>query len=81
MIFFPSFFFSLTPIHREYAALIAMRYFELCETILKPTNQVPHKPSQNTVQQIMDTYNVNTPQAQAIVGAIEKPHGFTLIQG
>ncbi|KAF9387248.1 DEAD-box type RNA helicase, partial [Podila verticillata] len=72
---------NLTPIHREYAALIAMRYFELCETILKPTNQVPHKPSQNTVQQIMDTYNVNTPQAQAIVGAIEKPHGFTLIQG
>ncbi|KAF9327020.1 DEAD-box type RNA helicase [Podila minutissima] len=72
---------NLTPIHREYAALIAMRYFELCETILKPTNQIPQKPSQNTVQQIMDTYKVNTPQAQAIVGAIEKPHGFTLIQG
>ncbi|KAG0341913.1 DEAD-box type RNA helicase [Podila horticola] len=72
---------NLTPIHREYAALIAMRYFELCETILKPTNQIPHKPSHNTVQQTMDTYKVNTPQAQAIVGAIEKPHGFTLIQG
>ncbi|KAG0038349.1 DEAD-box type RNA helicase [Podila clonocystis] len=72
---------NLTPIHREYAALIAMRYFELCETILKPTNQIPQKPPQNTVQKIMDTYKVNTPQAQAIVGAIEKAHGFTLIQG
>lgn len=29
----------------------------------------------------MGTYNVNTPQAMAIAGALAKPNGFTLIQG
>ncbi|KAF9425648.1 DEAD-box type RNA helicase [Podila epigama] len=72
---------NLTPIHREYAALIALRYYELCETILSPPKEVMHKPSEAMLRSIMDTYKVNTPQAQAIAGAVEKANGFTLIQG
>ncbi|KAK3826729.1 MAG: AAA domain-containing protein [Linnemannia gamsii] len=73
--------FNLTTTHREYAALVAMRYYELRDHILSPPDRPPAKPSLETVQKVMDVYKVNTPQAQAIVGAIEKPVGFTLIQG
>ncbi|KAG0258502.1 DEAD-box type RNA helicase [Mortierella polycephala] len=72
---------NLTPTHREYAALSAMRYYELRDDILDPPNVLHPKPSSETLQKIMDTYKVNTPQAQAIIGAIERPKGFTLIQG
>ncbi|KAG0345156.1 DEAD-box type RNA helicase [Podila humilis] len=72
---------NLTPVHREYAALIALQHYDLCETILRPPKQIAQKPSQSVVQNIMDTYQVNQPQAQAIVGAIETPKGFTLVQG
>ncbi|KAF9964194.1 DEAD-box type RNA helicase, partial [Mortierella alpina] len=72
---------NLTTTHREYAALIAMQYYELCSDILDPPNMPPPKISLANVQKVMDVYKVNTPQAQAIVGAIERPKGFTLIQG
>ncbi|ORZ10330.1 AAA domain-domain-containing protein [Lobosporangium transversale] len=72
---------NLTPTHREYSALAGLRYYELCDDILRPPNASSDKPSINNVQKVMDTYKVNTPQAQAIVAAIEKPKGFTLIQG
>ncbi|KAF9902528.1 DEAD-box type RNA helicase [Linnemannia zychae] len=72
---------NLTTTHREYAALVAMRYYELRDHILSPPDIAPVKPSLETVQKVMDVYKVNTPQAQAIVAAIEKPVGFTLIQG
>ncbi|KAF9936736.1 DEAD-box type RNA helicase [Mortierella alpina] len=72
---------NLTTTHREYAALIAMQYYELCHDILDPPNMPPPKISLANVQKVMDIYKVNTPQAQAIVGAIERPKGFTLIQG
>ncbi|KAK3826338.1 MAG: AAA domain-containing protein [Linnemannia elongata] len=72
---------NLTTTHREYAALIAMRYYELRDHVLNPPDAPLIKPSLETVQKVMDVYKVNTPQAQAIVGAVEKPVGFTLIQG
>ncbi|KAF9962222.1 DEAD-box type RNA helicase [Mortierella alpina] len=72
---------NLTTTHREYAALIAMQYYELCDDVLNPPNIPPPKISLANVQRVMDIYKVNTPQAQAIVGAIERPKGFTLIQG
>ncbi|KAI7818557.1 AAA domain-containing protein [Gamsiella multidivaricata] len=72
---------NLTTTHREYAALAAMRYYELCNDILNPPNTPVKKPSLENTQKVMDIYQVNTPQAQAIVAAIEKPIGFTLIQG
>ncbi|KAI8355760.1 AAA domain-containing protein [Mortierella sp. GBAus27b] len=72
---------NLTTTHREYAALAAVRYYELCDDILNPPDTPQQKPSLENVQKVMDVYRVNTPQAQAIVAAIEKPNGFTLIQG
>ena len=72
---------NMTTTHREYAALTAMRYYELCNDILNPPDTPSQRPSLENVQKVMDIYKVNTPQAQAIVGAIEKPNGFTLIQG
>ncbi|KAG0231048.1 DEAD-box type RNA helicase [Actinomortierella wolfii] len=72
---------TLTTTHREYAALAAMRHYELCADILQPPVRESFKPSNQLVQKFMDTYHVNTPQAHAIIGAIERKEGFTLIQG
>ncbi|KAF9162609.1 DEAD-box type RNA helicase [Actinomortierella ambigua] len=72
---------NLTTTHREYAALVGMGYYELCSDVLEPPMREPFKPSTQLIQTFMDTYMVNTPQAHAIIGAIERKEGFTLIQG
>ena len=58
-----------------------MRHYDLCDDILKPPTGHPPKPTEETLRKLMGTYNVNTPQAMAIAGALAKPNGFTLIQG
>ncbi|KAH9080551.1 SEN1 N terminal-domain-containing protein [Lactarius deliciosus] len=54
--------FSLSTLHREYAALMALPLYEL------------------HVESAMTKYNVNEPQARAIVSAL-RTDGFTLVQG
>ncbi|KAF9970524.1 DEAD-box type RNA helicase [Actinomortierella ambigua] len=72
---------NLTTTHREYAALVGMSHYDLCSDVLHPPVREPFRPSNQLVQSFMDTYMVNTPQAHAIIGAIERKEGFTLIQG
>ena len=71
---------SLTTIHREYAALMALPYYDLFATILRP--QLAEKPAIDSrdVKQTMQKYNVNEPQAVAILSALQAI-GFSLIQG
>ncbi|KAJ6260855.1 hypothetical protein Dda_3516 [Drechslerella dactyloides] len=71
---------SLTPIEREYAALKALPYYHLCEQIIKGRPHVFIEPEDRHVSRTMKVYNVNKPQANAIIGAVRND-GFSLIQG
>ncbi|KAF3108378.1 DEAD-box type RNA helicase [Orbilia oligospora] len=71
---------SLTPIEREYAALKALRYYHLCEQIIKGRPHVHIEPEDRHVSRTMKVYHVNKPQARAIIGAVRND-GFSLIQG
>ncbi|KAL1923959.1 uncharacterized protein VTP21DRAFT_6994 [Calcarisporiella thermophila] len=73
--------FSLVTVHREYAALHGLAYYDLCECILNPTGSKRTFPKVEELEKYMRTFNVNQPQAEAIIGAIRQPSGFTLIQG
>lgn len=72
--------FSLTTVHREYAALVAMRYYDLCDTILQPRLSKQTATDQQEISQTMSKYNLNEPQAKAVLSSI-KSNGFSLIQG
>jgi senataxin len=60
--------------------LICMQYYDLREEILaaKPSPLV--EPTEAQVTKTKDLYNVNEPQAKAIIAAVSRT-GFTLIQG
>lgn len=71
---------SLTPLEREYGALMALPYYDLCEEIVraKPSPLLEYSLSQ--LSRIIDVYNINPAQAKAVKSALEND-GFTLIQG
>jgi senataxin len=71
---------SLTPLEREYGALMALPYYDLCEEIVraKPSPLLDYPDSQ--LSRIIDAYKVNRAQAKAVKSALEND-GFTLIQG
>ncbi|RUS30371.1 SEN1 N terminal-domain-containing protein [Jimgerdemannia flammicorona] len=72
---------SLTTAHREYSALKAMEYYDLRDDILKPQPVALPVISDTAKHLCMTKYNVNEPQAEAILGAVQRKNGFTLIQG
>ncbi|KAF8895534.1 SEN1 N terminal-domain-containing protein [Infundibulicybe gibba] len=72
--------FSLSTLHREYAALVSLPSYDFCDLILQPTLPKIPKIDPHELQQAMKTYSVNEPQAAAIVGSL-KADGFALIQG
>ncbi|CEJ59782.1 hypothetical protein PMG11_08389 [Penicillium brasilianum] len=71
---------SLTPVEREYGALMALEYYDLCEEIVlaKPSPLLTYGDS--TLQPYMDNYEINRAQAKAIKSAMDND-AFTLIQG
>jgi senataxin len=71
---------SLTPLEREYGALMALPYYDLCEEIVraKPSPLLDYPNSQTSP--IMGAYKVNRAQAMAVISALDND-GFTLIQG
>lgn len=71
---------SLTTLYREYAALMSLPYYDLCDTILRARLNRPTVPDSKEVQRTMATYNVNEPQARAILYSLTAD-GFALIQG
>ncbi|TDL22217.1 hypothetical protein BD410DRAFT_898486 [Rickenella mellea] len=72
--------FSLTTLHREYAALMSLPYYDLSEQIIKPrlSSVPPFETSE--VKRAMSSFQVNEPQAKAILASM-KTDGFSLIQG
>ncbi|EMR11434.1 hypothetical protein PNEG_00454 [Pneumocystis murina B123] len=72
--------FSLVTIQREYSALKSLEYLELCDSIINARSQPFPLVSSAEIQHAMTTYDVNEPQAEAIVG-VTKSTGFYLIQG
>lgn len=72
---------SLTTTMREYAALEGLEYYDLGQEIIQPKPSIISKPSSEEIEQYRARYDVNEPQAEAIVCAIKKKKGFSLIQG
>jgi senataxin len=71
---------SLATVHREYAALIALEFYEYCDFILNPRLSTPQSVDQKQLIKTMKTFNLNEPQARAIESSL-RSNGFSLIQG
>ena len=71
---------SLTPLEREYGALMALKYYDLCDEIIqaKPSPLLDY--SDQELQPIVQIYEVNMAQAKAVKSAMDND-AFTLIQG
>lgn len=66
---------------REYSALEGLEYYDLGQDIIQPKPSILIKPSRDQIEEYRARYDVNEPQAEAIVCAIQKKKGFSLIQG
>jgi senataxin len=71
---------SITPLEREYGALLGLQYYDLCDEIIraKPSPLLTYKQSQ--IEPLVDNYSLNKAQAKAVRSAIDND-AFTLIQG
>ena len=71
---------SITPLEREYGALLGLKYFDLCDEITraKPSPLLTYADSQ--LGPLVEIYGVNQAQAKAVRSAIDND-AFTLIQG
>lgn len=71
---------SLTPLEREYGALMALPYYDLCDEIIsaKPSPLLDY--SESELKPLTMRYGVNLAQAKAVKSALEND-AFTLIQG
>lgn len=71
---------SLTPLEREYGALMALQYYDLCEEVIKAKPSPILNYTEANLKPIADNYKVNPAQAKAIKSALDND-AFTLIQG
>lgn len=71
---------SLTPLEREYGALMALQYYDLADEIIraKPSPLLKYKDEE--VRDIQFTHNLNIAQAKAVKSAVDND-AFTLVQG
>ncbi|KAL4874847.1 SEN1 N terminal-domain-containing protein [Aspergillus karnatakaensis] len=71
---------SLTPLEREFGALMALQYYDLCSEIVaaKPSPILNYADA--SLKPLAENYNVNPAQAKAIKSALDND-AFTLIQG
>jgi hypothetical protein len=71
---------SLATLHREYAALLGLEYYDLLSHILRPQLVRSTKFDEAEVKRTMALYSLNQPQAEAIVGSLQS-EDFCLVQG
>ncbi|KAF2190528.1 tRNA-splicing endonuclease-like protein [Zopfia rhizophila CBS 207.26] len=71
---------SITPLEREYGALLGLQYYDLCDEIIraKPSPLLDYNDKQ--LSPLISNYRVNKAQAKAVKSAIDND-AFTLIQG
>ncbi|OJJ43141.1 hypothetical protein ASPZODRAFT_136694 [Penicilliopsis zonata CBS 506.65] len=71
---------SLTPLEREYGALMGLKFYDLCTEITEAKPSPILRYADATLKPLADNYSVNPAQAKAIKSALDND-GFTLIQG
>ncbi|KAL2871568.1 putative tRNA-splicing endonuclease [Aspergillus lucknowensis] len=71
---------SLTPLEREFGALMALQYYDLCDEIIRAKPSPILNYSDASLKPLADNYSVNPAQAKAIKSALDND-AFTLIQG
>ncbi|KMP02865.1 DNA-binding protein SMUBP-2 [Coccidioides immitis RMSCC 2394] len=71
---------SLTPLEREYGALMALKYYDLSDEIIRAKPSPILNYSTESVKHILGTYDLNLAQAKAVKSAMDND-AFTLIQG
>ncbi|KAL9131949.1 MAG: hypothetical protein Q9217_000229 [Psora testacea] len=71
---------SITPLEREYGALLGLKYFDLCDEITRAKPSPLLEYSDKQLNPLVENYEINTAQAKAVRSAIDND-AFTLIQG
>ncbi|KAL5341512.1 SEN1 N terminal-domain-containing protein [Aspergillus crustosus] len=71
---------SLIPLEREFGALMALQYYDLCDEIVRAKPSPILSYSDASIKPLAENYNVNSAQAKAIKSALDND-AFTLIQG
>ncbi|KAF2873176.1 tRNA-splicing endonuclease-like protein [Massariosphaeria phaeospora] len=71
---------SITPLEREYGALLGLQYYDLCDEIIRAKPSPLLKYKDNQLDPLIANYQVNKAQAKAVKSAIDND-AFTLIQG
>lgn len=71
---------SLTPLEREYGALVGLQYYDLCDEIIKAKPSPLLNYNDKQLEPIIGNYNLNKAQAKAVKSAMDND-AFTLIQG
>ena len=71
---------SITPLEREYGALSGLKYFDLCDEIIKAKPSPLLEYSEKQLASLTANYSINIAQARAVKSAVDND-AFTLIQG
>jgi senataxin len=71
---------STTPLEREYGALLGLKYYDLCDEIVRAKASPLLKYSDKQVESIGSIYKLNVAQSKAVKSAVDND-AFTLIQG
>ena len=71
---------SLTPLEREFAALMALPYYDLSDEIIKAKPSPVLDYTEKELQPFVENFDVNFAQAKAVKSALDND-AFTLIQG
>ena len=71
---------SLTPLEREYGALMALPYYDLAEEIIRAKPSPLLEYTDEEVLDLQELHNLNTAQAKAVKSAVDND-AFTLVQG
>ncbi|KAI9652901.1 MAG: DEAD-box type RNA helicase [Alyxoria varia] len=71
---------AMIPLEREYAALLGLEYYDLCDEIIraKPSPLLDY--GEHTLNPLIKNYDINRAQAKAIKSALDND-AFTLVQG
>jgi len=71
---------SLSTLHREFGALVALQHFDLFDDVLRPKPARVPLLEASRVKDAQRNHQVNEPQAKAIIASTQTD-GFLLVQG
>ena len=71
---------AMVPLEREYAALLGLEYYDLCDEIIRAKPSPILDYAEDTLKPLVKNYDVNRAQAKAIKSALDND-AFTLVQG